>query len=69
MARILCLGFGCRVLATDRYEDHRAEGDGVDYAGIDELIARSDIISLHCPLTPETHHLIDAQRSPACKPA
>lgn len=60
VARIFRLGFGCHVLAADRYEVAALKKAGVAYTSIDDLIARSDIISLHCPLTPETHHLIDA---------
>ncbi len=58
VARIFRLGFGCAVLASDRYESAELKEAGVVYTDIDDLIARSDIISLHCPLTPETHHLI-----------
>lgn len=60
VAGIFRLGFGCEVLAADRYEVDGLKAAGVVYTDKDELIARSDIISLHCPLTPETHHLIDA---------
>ncbi len=51
----ICRGFGMRVIAYDKYP---AEGIGAEYTSLDELFARSDIISLHCPLTEETHHLI-----------
>lgn len=61
VARAFRLGFGCEVLAHDRYEVDSLKEIGVTYVERDDLIARSDIISLHCPLTPETHHLIDAQ--------
>ena len=60
VARIFRLGFGCEVLASDRYEVEALKEIGVAYIDVDDLIARSDIISLHCPLTPETHHLIGA---------
>src|SRR5207302_1365379 len=36
---------------------------------LDELLAGSDVISLHCPLTPETHHLIDARRLAVMQPS
>lgn len=52
-------GFGCRVLAYDPYPNPQARGV-VDYVTLDELYAGSDIVSLHCPLTPQTHHLVDA---------
>ncbi len=60
VARAFRLGFGCAVLAADRHAADDLKQIGVVYTDVDELIARSDIISLHCPLTPETHHLIDA---------
>ena len=60
VARIFRLGFGCAVLAHDRNETDALKEIGVVYTDVDDLIARSDIISLHCPLTPQTHHLIDA---------
>jgi D-lactate dehydrogenase len=53
-------GFGCRLLAADPYPNAECERLGVRYADFDELYAESDIVALHCPLTPETHHLIDA---------
>lgn len=54
-------GFGMHVLAFDRFPktDWAASAD-VDYVELDELYARSDIISLHCPLTPETKYMINA---------
>ncbi|MES2498140.1 MAG: 2-hydroxyacid dehydrogenase [Pseudomonadota bacterium] len=60
VARAFRAGFGCRVLASDLVEDRALVALGVDYVPRDLLIAQADIITLHCPLTPETHHLIDA---------
>lgn len=60
VAKIL-LGFGCKVLAYDVQPNPACAAMGVTYATIDDLLARSDIVTLHCPLTPETHHLINAQ--------
>jgi D-lactate dehydrogenase len=57
-AKIL-LGFGCKILAYDKYQSEELIGLGVKYTSLDELYENSDIISLHCPLTPETFHLID----------
>lgn len=54
-------GFGCLILAHDIAPNPACEKLGVAYVGLSELLARSDIISLHCPLTPLTHHLIDAE--------
>ncbi len=58
-ARIMT-GFGCRVLATDPFPNEELPGLGVRYVDLDQLFSESDIIALHCPLTPQTHHLIDA---------
>ena len=52
-------GFGCEVLGYDPYPDPDAERV-LAYVPLDELLARSHVISLHCPLTPETRDLIDA---------
>lgn len=53
-------GFGMRILAYDVYPDYQfAEANGVEYVTLDELYAQSDIISLHCPLTPETEYIIN----------
>lgn len=53
-------GFGCSILGFDPYPDPEFEALGGRYAPVTELAERSDIISLHCPLTPETHHLVNA---------
>jgi D-lactate dehydrogenase len=55
----IMLGFGCEVLAYDPYPNDECERLGVLYVELDDLLARAHIVSLHCPLTPETHHLID----------
>jgi D-lactate dehydrogenase len=52
-------GFGCVLYGYDPYPDPDVEALGVTYLELDELLARSQIITLHTPLTPETHHLID----------
>lgn len=52
-------GFGCRVLAFDPYPNDECTGMGVQYVSERELFERSDIITLHCPLTPESDHLIN----------
>ncbi len=54
-------GFGCNLLAYDVYQNPELEALGGKYVELPELFANSDIISLHCPLTPETHHLINAE--------
>ena len=53
----ICRGFGMNVIAYDLYP---AKNSDIEYVSLDELFGRSDIISLHCPLTAETRHLIDA---------
>lgn len=50
-------GFGCRVLAFD----HRPKASA-RYVSLDELVQQSDIVTLHTPLTAETHHLVDGRR-------
>lgn len=52
----ICRGFGMRALA---YDTCPAEGVPADYVPLDELLAESDVISLHCPLTEATRHLLD----------
>lgn len=52
-------GFGCTVLAHDPKPTPELNAQGVSYVGLDELFKRSDIVSLHCPLFPETKHLIN----------
>lgn len=64
----LMVGFGCEVVASDPFPDEECRAMGVRYVDVDELFAVSDIVSLHCPLTPETHHLIDAARLSTIRP-
>lgn len=53
-------GFGCHLLGYDPYPNPKFEAlDGARYVDLPELLAQADIISLHCPLTPENHHLIN----------
>ena len=59
VARIM-QGFGCEVVAYDVMPDPVCRKAGVDYIPLNELLARSDVVTLHCPLTPQTRHLIDA---------
>ena len=53
-------GFGCHIPAYDPYPNTECEAYGVKYVSLNELFTESDVITLHCPLTPDTHHLIDA---------
>jgi D-lactate dehydrogenase len=59
-ARIMGAGFGCRLLAHDPAPRESVRALGARYVGLAELLEGSDIVSLHCPLTPATHHMIDA---------
>ena len=53
----ICKGFGMNILAYDKFP---AANSGLHYVDLPELFAKSDILSLHCPLTEETRHIIDA---------
>jgi D-lactate dehydrogenase len=55
----IMLGFGCNVIAYDVLQNEQCIKSGVTYVSLDNLLIHADIISLHCPLTPETYHLID----------
>lgn len=54
----IMLSFGTKVIAYDVYQSAEAKEMGIEYVTLDELFARADIISLHCPLLPTTHHMI-----------
>lgn len=56
----IALGFGCQVLAYDLIENKELKILGVEYVTLDELLSQSQIISLHCPLTPGTKHMINS---------
>lgn len=63
----LAEAFGMKV-ATYTSKPQEALPEGVEKLGLDELFATSDVVSLHCPLTPATHHLVDAARLALMKP-
>ena len=67
MARILT-GFGCRVIASDFVRNATCLEIGVEYVEFDQLVSAADIITLHCPLTPQTRHLIGADSIDGMKP-
>jgi D-lactate dehydrogenase len=52
-------GFGCSLLAHDPYPSDEAGAIGIHYVPLKELFSKSDVITLHCPLMPETYHLIN----------
>lgn len=60
LTRILA-GFGCRILLHDPVTNPACVALGAEYLPLHDLLARSDIVSLQCPLTPETRHLIDVR--------
>ncbi len=57
----IAFGFGARVIAYDKYPSDAMKEKGVEYMEFDDVLAQSDILSLHCPLMPETHHIINKQ--------
>ncbi|HNW85839.1 MAG TPA: 2-hydroxyacid dehydrogenase [Candidatus Limiplasma sp.] len=61
----ICRGFGMRVIAYDAYP---AKDSDIEYVSLDELFAQSDVISLHCPLTEQTRHLLNADAFAKMKP-
>ena len=64
----ICRGFGMKVLCYDKFPAPGLDnGDTIRYVELDELFAGSDIISLHCPLTDETYHVIDGDALAKCK--
>lgn len=60
----IMVGFGCRVLASDPHPNPEIPRLGAEYVPLDALLCESDIVTLHCPLTPDTYHLINAERIP-----
>lgn len=61
-------GFGCNVLAADPVRRAECEKLGVQYVPLKELLRRSDIVTLHCPLNGETRHLLDEAAVRQMKP-
>lgn len=61
-------GFGCRLLASDRKPNPACTPLGVEYVPLPELLAQADIVTLHCPLFPETRYLIRAETLAGMKP-
>ena len=61
-------GFGCKILAYDVKENPVCLSLGTTYVPLQELLSRADIISLHCPLLPSTHHLINRDSLSHVKP-
>jgi D-lactate dehydrogenase len=63
----IMIGFGCKICAFDVVESETLKAKGVQYVPIRELLQRSDIISLHCPLNDSTRHLINTESQKAMK--
>lgn len=64
----ICKGFGMNVLAYDKFPNPKiCDGERVKYVTLNQLFENSDIISLHCPLTDETKHIINANSIEKCK--
>lgn len=68
VARALRAGFGCEVLAADPVVQPDLVDIGVHYVERDVLLREAEIVTLHCPLTPDTRHLIDARALDAARP-
>lgn len=62
-------GFGCTVLAYDKYPNPSLGNSGIIYAQLEQIFSESDIISLHCPLTPESKHMINEEAIKLMKPS
>jgi D-lactate dehydrogenase len=64
----ICRGFGMKVLAYDKFPAEGLDnGDTIRYVDLPELFKSSDIISLHCPLTDETYHMINEETLAECR--
>ena len=61
----ICKGFGMNIIAYDKFPNPNA---GLEYVELEEIFRRADIISLHCPLTEETHHMISDDAVEMMKP-
>ena len=64
----LARAFGMRVVATSRTKSDPPDWDGFEFVSLEKLASLSDVISLNCPLTPQTNGLIDASFLTRCKP-
>ena len=64
----ICKGFGMKILAFDKYPGETLMKDpDITYTQLESLFSQSDILSLHCPLTDETHHMINSESLKRCK--
>ncbi len=67
LVRILA-GFGCRLLVSDPHPSEAVQALGATYVPLDTLLAEADIVTLLCPLTPETRHLVNDRSVAQMKP-
>lgn len=67
VAQILA-GFACKILAYDPFPSKAAQAAGVEYRELTDVIEQADILTLHLPLTPDTHHMINAKTISRMKP-
>ncbi|MCL4108522.1 UNVERIFIED_CONTAM: hypothetical protein GTU68_046803 [Idotea baltica] len=67
VARILS-GFGCRLLGHDQVPNPACEALGMLYVPLPQLLGESDILTFHCPLTPETHHMVNSETIQQMRP-
>ncbi|MDX2431143.1 MAG: 2-hydroxyacid dehydrogenase [Bacteroides sp.] len=61
-------GMACKVLAYDKYPNQVLMNEGLEYVELERLLGESDIISLHCPLTPETTYMVNKKSIAKMKP-
>ena len=65
-----CRGFQMRILAHETLPDHGFVAEhGIELSSLDDLLRRADLVTLHCPATPETRHLINRERLALMKPS
>ncbi|MGN0665156.1 MAG: 2-hydroxyacid dehydrogenase [Huintestinicola sp.] len=65
----ICLGFGMEVIAYDLYPNEEfARSRGIEYVEKEDIFRRSDVISLHCPLTKDTKYIVSDDSLRMCKP-
>jgi D-lactate dehydrogenase len=55
----IMIGFGCKVIAYDPFEDDELKAKGVQFSSLDHLLQHADVVSLHCPLNPENKYMIN----------
>ncbi|KAL5354034.1 hypothetical protein ACLOAV_000119 [Pseudogymnoascus australis] len=69
VCKILSRGFGCNVIAYDLYpNEDKAQEYGFVYKSRDEVLKEADVLSLHCPLTPSSHYLLNDETLALTKP-